>query len=82
MRKLLIITLCLSLTGCATMHRHPTATKVVLIGGGAAVGVTIGILTRPHHCPSIINGYPYNGDPNVYGQCPNPSTYDPGGKHK
>jgi hypothetical protein len=71
MRKLLVLSLLLT-TGCATMRRHPAVTGMV---AGVAIGGTIAILTR-HTCPHTINGYPYDGT----WPCPNPKTYDPGGR--
>jgi hypothetical protein len=76
MNRLLTVCLLLaSTTGCAAMRRHPAITGMV---AGGAVGLTLGLVYRPPHCPSMINGYPYNGTP----PCPNPATYDPGGKHR
>lgn len=68
-KKFLPLLLIFSL-GCATIHRHPTATKVVLIGAGTGAGVAIGILTRrANECPSRIDGVPYSGTP-TGGKCP------------
>lgn len=51
--KLTALILCMSLTGCATIRRHPVATGLIT---GAAVGVTVGLATRQHSCT-----YPYEG---------------------
>lgn len=68
--KTLIVFLLLCCTGCATIHRHPTLTKVTIISAGAGTGVLVGILTRrANECPSIITGNPYSGTP-VGGKCP------------
>jgi len=56
-------------------HNHPKRTIAMFWAGGAAVGVTVGLLTRLHHCPSVINGYPYDGTPGPHG-CPG-KNYDP-----
>lgn len=42
-------------SGCATMRRHPVATGLV---AGAAVGITVGVLTHQHSCT-----YTYDGKP-------------------
>jgi hypothetical protein len=53
----------LMFTGCATMRRHPVATGLLT---GAAVGITVGVLTRQHSC-----AYTYDGKPTGSGtDCP------------
>jgi hypothetical protein len=48
-------------TGCATMRRHPVVTGLV---AGAAVGITVGILTHQKTCPQkTYDGSPYQGTP-------------------
>ncbi len=74
MRVAMVFAFYLSLTGCASMRRHPLIYGAAI---GATVGVTVALATR-HTCPSMINGYPYSGSP----PCPNPATYDPGGKKR
>lgn len=56
MKKLIPITLMLSMTGCATVRRHPVVFGLVT---GAAVGVTIALVQRHGHCP----GEYTTGDP-------------------
>lgn len=75
---LTIAALVLSQTACvglrSNMRRHPA---IYGIAAGAVAGVSIGLATR-HTCPPMINGYRYDGTP----PCPNPASYDPGGKHE
>jgi hypothetical protein len=59
MKKLIAVVLALSLTGCATIHRHPVLSGIVV---GAAAGVTVGLLTRSS-CPNRYDGKPYSGTP-------------------
>lgn len=51
----LILLSTLGLSGCATIQRHPVATGII---AGAAIGITIGVLTRQHSCT-----YTYDGKP-------------------
>jgi len=70
--SLALVFLTLANFGCAAgrwSKRHPVAAGLII---GAGVGVGVGLATRRGHCPSVINGYPYNGTP----PCPGP-TYDP-----
>ena len=70
MRKILPLILLLC-TGCQSIKHHPV---IYGIAGGAAVGITVGIISRrANECPSTINGYPYTGTP-TNGHCP---TYWP-----
>lgn len=57
---------------------HPTRSKIIIAAIGGGAGLAIALATRDI-CPSKINGYPYSGTP-TDGHCPNPATYDPGGK--
>lgn len=50
----------LSLIGCAAIRRHPAMTGMI---AGSAVGITVGLVTRPGHCASVYDGKPYNGTP-------------------
>jgi hypothetical protein len=59
------------------MSKHPTKTKVLFIISGGIIGGVIAYETRPGTCPSIINGYAYNGTP----PCPS-SNYDPSGNRQ
>lgn len=62
MKKLIALVLAVGLTGCAAIHRHPTATKIALISLGAAGGAAIAIATT-HNCPKVYDGKPYDGTP-------------------
>jgi len=73
LQRLLSLVLVLT-TGCTAIHRHPVAFTVVSIGVGVGVGVIVSKVTTTN-CPSMINGYPYQGTP----PCPGPN-YDPGRK--
>lgn len=56
--KIISLVLCLTmLTGCVHIRRHPVVTGIVV---GAAVGLTVGILTN-HHCKKVYDGKPYDG---------------------
>lgn len=48
MKLLNIIVLSLSLSGCATIRRHPVAYGMLI---GAAAGTGIALATRPGTCP-------------------------------
>lgn len=76
MHRLITLTLLASLlasaSGCASMRRYPVLYGMAV---GGSVGLTYGLLTN-HHCPSVINGYPYQGN-----QKPCPYNWDPGPKH-
>jgi hypothetical protein len=61
-KSLCIAALCFSLSACATIHRHPTATKLVIIGLGAVAGASIAKATE-QNCPSTYEGKPYQGTP-------------------
>lgn len=59
MKKLIIICLCLSLSNCAVMKKHPVIT-------GTVIGVTTGLVIHKvteHNCASIYDGKPYQGTP-------------------
>lgn len=60
---LLLLSLSLSLNGCATIRRHPLAAGIAT---GVAVGLTIAIIEHRGHCP----GEYTTGDP----PCPPPAT--------
>lgn len=63
LRTLVVAVLVFSTTGCASMRRHPAIYGAV-IGGGIMVTYS---LAHRQGCPSVIDGYPYNG----YGRpCP------------
>lgn len=62
MKKILILLLSVTL-GCATMHRHPNLVKAGALTGGALVGLSIGLVQKPHPCASMYDGKPYNGTP-------------------
>lgn len=68
----LVLLLCFTL-GCATLHRHPVVTKVIVIGAAAAVGGGIALATRKS-CRSSYNGVAYQGTP------PCPTWCEPGGE--
>lgn len=70
--KRLLVLLLITTTGCATYHKHPTLIVVTGLVGGAGVGLIVASTTR-NVCPSVINGYHYQGTP----PCPGPN-YDPG----
>jgi len=55
MKRFIALLLLFPLSGCATMRRHPVATGVI---AGAAIGITVGVLTRQHSCQ-----YTYDGKP-------------------
>jgi len=57
----------LLLNGCAMMKRHPVVSGLVV---GAAVGIGVGIVSRPGHCPNVYEGQPYSGTP----PCPGPEA--------
>ena len=57
------------------VSRHPVYFMLIL-GGASAGGVAIGYHYLHQSCPSMINGYPYNGTP-YNGKCPG-KNYDPG----
>jgi hypothetical protein len=65
-KKILSLVLLLSLTGCATMRRHPALTGAVM---GVSAGVAMAIVTRKHcdHYPPGKNGVGVN--------CPPPEHY-------
>jgi hypothetical protein len=54
--SLISIALILSMTGCATIRRHPV---IFSLAAGAAVGATIALTNRLGHCP----GEYRTGDP-------------------
>ena len=56
--------------GCATIHRHPVLSGIV-VGGAAAATVAI---VRHHSCANSYNGVPYQGTP------PCPAWCAPGGQ--
>ncbi len=58
--RLTALILCLALTGCATIHRHPTATKWVIAGSLGGIGAIVAA-KQYHSCHSSYNGVPYNG---------------------
>jgi hypothetical protein len=62
MKKVIaLILIAVTLTGCATIRRHPVATGIIV---GAGVGIGVGLATRGHgHCPNIYDGRPYSGTP-------------------
>lgn len=60
-KNLITFILILSLTGCATVRRHPV---LYGIATGVAVGVTIALIEKRGHCP----GEYVTGDP----PCPPP----------
>jgi hypothetical protein len=66
MKKILVAILCLSLTGCATIRRHPVVTGLVV---GAAAGAVIGYEMRVKHCTYTYDGQPYSGT-----TCPAPKN--------
>lgn len=73
------ILLLLATTGCGAIHRHPTATKIVIIGGMAAIGGVVGYETRKaNECPTTYDGKPYQGTP--WGPYPCPQYAEGGGK--
>ncbi len=63
MKKAIAITLALSMTGCATIKRHPMITAVAI---GVAVGTTVALTQRLGKCP----GEYKSGDP----PCPPPDA--------
>lgn len=66
-----------TLSGCATIHRHPKLTALVI---GAAAGTAIGLATYQKPCPSHIDGYGYNGTPPCPKSCDSDGCYWPGKK--
>lgn len=65
-KRILALLLCFSLTGCATIRRHPYAFAMGAMAAGAATGILLG---RQAHC----NHYEY-GDSGVNVPCPKDAT--------
>ena len=49
------------LSGCATIHRHPLATKIAFISAGAIAGGTLGYVQFQRSCSYMYEGKPYSG---------------------
>jgi hypothetical protein len=60
LRKLVALLLIAPLGGCATIHRHPKATALIV---GSVVGVSVGLALHGHSCSHYINGVYYDGTP-------------------
>lgn len=59
---LLLISSSLSQTGCAFARKHPTQTKIYVIGAGALIGGSIAIAHRRGTCTlTYPSGYVYVG---------------------
>lgn len=68
-KKLVILALLVSLTGCTFAHRHPTAMKVIVVGGAVGLGGGIALANRTSYCSYTYDGKPYYGT-----SCPPPRT--------
>jgi hypothetical protein len=73
MKNLIAICLLFTLTGCATIRRHPVASAIV---GGVVVGVVVGVKYHDKRCPSTYDGKPYQGTP--WGPYPCPQYAETG----
>lgn len=67
MKRLIVAILLASTTGCGFAHRHPTAMKVAVVGGGIAIGGIVGYQNRASFCSYTYEGAPYYGT-----TCPKP----------
>lgn len=67
MKPIALLLIVSMLSGCATIHRHPKATALIV---ATAVGTAAGYkLGHQKPCPSVINGVPYNGTPPCPSYC-------------
>lgn len=67
-----------TLSGCATIHRHPKLTALTI---GAAAGLAIGLATYQKPCPHYIDGFGYDGTRPCPKSCEGPGDcYWPGKK--
>jgi len=65
-----IALICLALTNCATIHKHPKATAIIV---SAAIAIPVGIkLGYQAPCKSYYSGVPYNGTPPCPKSCEGP----------
>lgn len=67
MKRLIVAALLASTMGCGFAHRHPTAMKVAVVGGGIAIGGIVGYQNRASFCSYTYDGSPYYGT-----TCPKP----------
>jgi hypothetical protein len=75
LRLISAILACALLTNCATIHRHPKATAIVV---GAGVGIGVGLVVGYRKgCPSHVDGYPYDGTPPCPSWCGKDGCYWP-----
>ena len=61
-KKLFVLSVaCALMSGCATIHRHPLATKIAFISAGAIAGGTLGYMQLQRSCSYMYEGKPYSG---------------------